>query len=378
MEYSQNSLTSCIYEMALGRASWDSILDTISAVLPGCLITASGDDTSRRTNLAFAHRGLQPAAAAAYIGTYASQNPWLDGQARLAPLQLFHDDQLLNRRESRRSNFYKNWLSLQGDYTASTGLVIVREGTRQLTLEARYPEAKEATVREQATNVLGDAAQHLSRAIELTRRSRFSAARGYLDSVVADLPFTLFFVDRDMRIHYANEHADALRRRAGAPFTSMDGTLRATDEQTDNLLRQLVGRTSDSHRSATSVLQISRPGDDERYFAIARAASRGTQPFQLHDAILDPGPLTMLVVHGSHEVASLPIEMLWRAFSLTESEARLAEALVNGSTLADFAKIREVSKQTLRNQLVGVMRKTGTRRQSELVSLLTRLALTSM
>ena len=86
----------------------------------------------------------------------------------------------------------------------------------------------------------------------------------------------------------------------------------------------------------------------------------------------------MLVVHGSHEVASLPIEMLWRAFSLTESEARLAEALVNGSTLADFAKVREVSKQTLRNQLVGVMRKTGTRRQSELVSLLTRLALTSM
>lgn len=35
-------------------------------------------------------------------------------------------------------------------------------------------------------------------------------------------------------------------------------------------------------------------------------------------------------------------------------------------------------KQTLRNQLVGVMRKTGTRRQSELVLLLTRLALTCL
>ena len=73
------------------------------------------------------------------------------------------------------------------------------------------------------------------------------------------------------------------------------------------------------------------------------------------------GPLVMLVVHGSQEMSSLPTDLLWRAFSLTESEARLAEALLNGATLADFAKEREVSKQTLRNQLVGVMRKTGTR-----------------
>jgi DNA-binding CsgD family transcriptional regulator len=126
------------------------------------------------------------------------------------------------------------------------------------------------------------------------------------------------------------------------------------------------------------VLQLNRPDSDERYFAIARLATRNAQNYQLHDAILDPGPLVMLVVHGSQEMSSLPTDLLWRAFSLTESEARLAEALLNGATLADFAKEREVSKQTLRNQLVGVMRKTGTRRQSELVSLLTRLALTCL
>ena len=128
----------------------------------------------------------------------------------------------------------------------------------------------------------------------------------------------------------------------------------------------------------TSVLQLSRPDSDERHFAIARLATRAGQHYQLHDAVLDTGPLVMLVVHGSLEMSSLPTDLLWRAFSLTDSEARLAEALLNGATLADFAKEREVSKQTLRNQLVGVMRKTGTRRQSELVSLLTRLALTCL
>ena len=64
--------------------------------------------------------------------------------------------------------------------------------------------------------------------------------------------------------------------------------------------------------------------------------------------------------------------------ALRQLQRQLAEALLNGATLADFAQEREVSKQTLRNQLVGVMRKTGTKRQSELVSLLTRLSLTCL
>jgi DNA-binding CsgD family transcriptional regulator len=107
---------------------------------------------------------------------------------------------------------------------------------------------------------------------------------------------------------------------------------------------------------------------------VARQASRNAAAYDLHDAVLDPGPLVMLIIHGNHD-AALPMDLLWRAFGLTESEATLAEALLAGATVADHAQEREVSKQTLRNQLVGIMRKTGTKRQAELLSLLTRLSL---
>jgi DNA-binding CsgD family transcriptional regulator len=186
----------------------------------------------------------------------------------------------------------------------------------------------------------------------------------------------VFFVDAEMRIHYANQHAEAMRRLADGPFTGFNGDLRAADDLVDRQLREVVQKTSVAKRSTTSVVQLGRADAGGRYLAIAKAAYRGSQHHQLHDAILDPGPLAMLVVHGSLEIASLPMDLLWRAFGLTESEASLAEALLNGATLAHLAQEREVSKQTLRNQLVGVMRKTGTRRQSELVSLLTRLSLT--
>lgn len=377
MGYSQNSLTSCIYDMALGRSNWDSILDILSASFPGCLVLVSGDDLVNRTNIVFAQRGLQPSAVSAYVNTFAALNPWLDGQAALAPYQVYHDDQLLPRDEAKKTEFWTDWLSKQGHYDAATGAVILREGARQLTIEIRYA-ANQAEIRERAAAALGEAAQHFGRAFEISARSRFSAGRGYLDHVVEDLPFSVFFVDADLRIHYSNFAAENLRRLNHGPFSSADGILRAVDPESDATLRQMVQRTVNSKRTPTSVLQLNRPDGEERYFAIARLAVRDGQHNQLHDAILDPGPLVMLVVHGSLEIAALPMDLLWRAFSLTESEARLAEALLAGATLADFAKEREVSKQTLRNQLVGVMRKTGTRRQSELVSLLTRLALTCL
>jgi DNA-binding CsgD family transcriptional regulator len=377
MGYAQNSLTSCIYDLALGRSSWDSILDILSASFPGCLVLVSGDDLVARTNIAFAQRGLQPAAAAAYVNTYSAINPWLEGASGLAPNQVYHDDQLVLRDEAQKSRYVTEWLAPQGAYDAATGVVLLREGARQLGIEIRYASSDLET-RERAAQILGEAAQHFSRAFEISARARFSAGRGYLDHVVEDLPFSVFFVDADLRIHYSNFAADTLRRLPTGPFSSTDGILRALDPEADATLRQMVQRTMTSKRTPTSVLRLSRPESDERYFAIARLAIREGQHNQLHDAIIDPGPLVMLVVHGSLEIASLPMDLLWRAFALTESEARLAEALLAGATLADFAKEREVSKQTLRNQLVGVMRKTGTRRQSELVSLLTRLALTCL
>ena len=377
MGYSQNSLTSYIYELALGRSSWESILDLLSAAFPDCLVLVTGHDLAKRTSLVFSHRGLTPSAVQAYLSTYGTQNPWLDGQAQLAPFQVFHDDQILLREEAEKTAFYQDWLIKQGDFSAGTGVVVLREGARQMVIEIRY-SAKDVATRERAASVLGEAAYHFGRTFEILRRARFPAGSGYLDNVVEDLPFAMFLVDSEMHIHYSNSNADSVRQKQAGPFLGLDGTLRAADEAADAQLRELVAKLAVSKRSPTSVLKLTRHGGNESYLVVARLVDRGPHRYQLHDAILDPGPLITLVVHGSLDAATLPLDLLWRAFGLTEAEAQLAEALVKGATLADFAQEREVSKQTLRNQLVGVMRKTETRRQSELVSLLTRLAVTCL
>src|SRR5690606_27669853 len=148
----------------------------------------------------------------------------------------------LARSEARQTPFFRRWLQPQGDFAAATGVVVLREGARQLVLEIRYPEAKELQLRDKAASVLREASSHLERAIELSSRFRMKGWRSYIENVVAELPFAVFFVEPDMRIHSGNEHGGTLRRRGG-PFTNFGGTLRATDEQTDGLLRQRIQKT---------------------------------------------------------------------------------------------------------------------------------------
>ena len=55
------------------------------------------------------------------------------------------------------------------------------------------------------------------------------------------------------------------------------------------------------------------------------------------------------------------------------AEAKLAEAIASGDSLAQYAERHNVSIHTARNQLQAVFHKTGTSRQGELVALLVRL-----
>ena len=66
--------------------------------------------------------------------------------------------------------------------------------------------------------------------------------------------------------------------------------------------------------------------------------------------------------------------MLQRIFGLTVAETRLAMLLAQGEVPMDIARSRRLSRTTVRTQLAAIFAKTQTRRQAELVSLLTRVA----
>lgn len=66
--------------------------------------------------------------------------------------------------------------------------------------------------------------------------------------------------------------------------------------------------------------------------------------------------------------------MLQQMFGLTLAETRLALLLAQGEVPMEIARSRRLSRTTVRSQLAAIFAKTQTRRQAELVSLLTRVA----
>ncbi|MEZ5828253.1 MAG: LuxR C-terminal-related transcriptional regulator [Hyphomicrobiales bacterium] len=79
-------------------------------------------------------------------------------------------------------------------------------------------------------------------------------------------------------------------------------------------------------------------------------------------------------VHQRMERSDEALRRRWRrAFGLTPAELRLAEALVRGTSLKDYAEQVGIAEGTARVQLKAVFAKTNTHRQAELVSLLWRI-----
>jgi DNA-binding CsgD family transcriptional regulator len=71
----------------------------------------------------------------------------------------------------------------------------------------------------------------------------------------------------------------------------------------------------------------------------------------------------------------MPCEVLLaHLFNVTPAEARLAQCLSTGDTLEEAALVLNIKLSTARSQLSSLFAKTGTRRQSQLVALLIRVA----
>jgi DNA-binding CsgD family transcriptional regulator len=66
--------------------------------------------------------------------------------------------------------------------------------------------------------------------------------------------------------------------------------------------------------------------------------------------------------------------LLIQIFSLTPAECRLAQRLSRGQSLQEISHGLKIGVGTVRIQLKSVFWKTGTRRQGELVALLSQLA----
>lgn len=104
------------------------------------------------------------------------------------------------------------------------------------------------------------------------------------------------------------------------------------------------------------------PGAVERFKEIEQAA-----PNDLKDTLRH-------VVDLLSDTEAPDLSDVTAYYRLTKTEARLAEFLMSGGSLSDYAEQASVTRNTARNQLQSIFQKVGVNRQAELVAAMLKVA----
>jgi DNA-binding CsgD family transcriptional regulator len=191
--------------------------------------------------------------------------------------------------------------------------------------------------------------------------------RGRATAMVLDaVPLGVVLVNSSSRVLLTNRAADEILALADGLTRDAESELRASTPGESDRLRQIIhdvaGVSTGEMDRPVGVLRLDRPGTSSSWLlAVIPVRAR-----RRSDTVSE---IAAIFITGTTEAepSGIPAQSLERLFSLTPAEARLLIALVDGLGLDEIAEQFEVSKNTLRNQLNQVFRKTGTNKQSELV-----------
>jgi len=202
---------------------------------------------------------------------------------------------------------------------------------------------------------------HLQRALRLQSHTQCLHARAELGARAIDaLALAMLIVDGTGLILHCNVAAELLLSDQACGLNSKAGRLTAAHPLNKISLASLIaGATCCS--AVGDAMFLSGGGRRQVFVTPLPAASDFVHDWQT--------PLALVVVMEVGKNLS-PLQLLSKLYNLSPAELRVAAALLAGKSPEEYAQEANVTANTARTQLKSLFKKTGTRRQSELVALL--------
>ena len=187
------------------------------------------------------------------------------------------------------------------------------------------------------------------------------------------LPQPVMLVDETLFLHHFNRAAAETLKNSNVVF-ERGGLLRFDQRQdadrTVLAMRQLgvTGAVAPEDRQHQVVFRLGERSGSAMFLVIAI----GVHPEETM-AMFGGAPRAILLVHRLDGEVRLDPLIISHAFGLTPAEAQVAATLVSGQTIAQIAKSRHVSVETVRSQVRSICAKVGVSRQADLARVLTQL-----
>jgi len=199
---------------------------------------------------------------------------------------------------------------------------------------------------------------HLARSVLISARLQLERARVVGEALALMGIPALVFDDRGKVLA-----ANALIQAIGSAVTwQAFDRVAMKDKAADALLREAIAVTGGA--GPTGIRSFPVHDMDAEHFMVAHVVRLSARDvFVLASGVLALTPVTA--------PEAPPVELVQSLFDLTPAEARVARSLASGKAVDTIAAEGDVSPNTIRTHVRGVLQKTGCTRQAEVVALLT-------
>jgi DNA-binding CsgD family transcriptional regulator len=271
---------------------------------------------------------------------------------------LVADDELL------QSRIYREWAAPQGFRDTMMTMLTRHQGrlaflglTRKLE-QRRYDDVDRESMRL--------IAPHVQRAVLISDLIEHKTVeRNHFARIIDTITTPTVLIEGNLRILHANEAGKAIMSR-GAPISSSNGILYVPRQVAAAVTK--VAQATQNGAAVPDTLRITgAEGQGDTIFVV--------MPLEAPDRRMGGASAQIaLFMQEANSFVPLPTEVWGKLFGLTGGELRVLQGLVEGATPAEIAEVYGIANSTVRTHLLSLFRKTGTRRQADLV----RLALNSV
>ncbi|TWG90251.1 DNA-binding CsgD family transcriptional regulator [Mesorhizobium sp. J18] len=358
-----------IENAAFDPSSWATVTEVISNVIPDSFAAVFNQDkVSDQFNLAIM-TGMEATDFQSFLEYYGAINPWDRVWAQRPQGHILVSESEAPLHSFSETEFFRDFYRHLGGFEAGVGTRLNVGNADDLYVSFHYPISLANRIDDSVAMAMQQLQGHFARAIEINRKFANAIDKSVSAAALINRGEDIgFAVDFNMRLLDTNPAAD-LALALGNPICASNGVVRLKDENCNKWIiasvrSLLAGRqpltVKRLYRDETALWQISILPVPEPVSAAKRFVS-------LRRVVV------VLMRNLSISSGAPDNQLLAQSFKLTPAEIRLCLALADGLTLREAAERLAITRETVRDRLKTVFQKTGTNRQSELISLLIRL-----
>ena len=273
---------------------------------------------------------------------------------------------ILSDAEMDRNEFYSDFLGPWGLRYFVAAQILCTESHQAVFSVQRSP--KQGHVDREEMTLMERLVPHLRQASEL--KFRLAAVQFGEQLGLGNLELLedgCVVIDRSGRVMHLNSRAHDIVARPDGISTS-NNQLTLADKDAARHYRKVIGElVLDDADVAGRDFPAPRPSGGRPFVISVRPLPREGE-FSRYT----PSAAAIVFIRDPARFTRLNTELFRQTYGLSQAEAGLAAALDRGATAREIAQDREVSITTVRSQLYALMSKTGVRRQTDLVRLMSQ------